>query len=157
MDTSFLSQFDEEFDPRLPVVPGPKDMDDGDYVFTALGAEFVNVSGHNLLRVSLRVDEGESFVSGKVEWPVFLSSQTAVNRLGYDLQSLGFPANQWKGRISTELPKAVAALKGITFRARKSSRVGNDGKDYHEIMVLGRVGNTVPMPSGPVSEDTVPF
>lgn len=148
-----LASFDGDLRPEYPVTAGIDTLMDGDYLFeiTEASLEQTEKSRERILRLMLLVN------GRRVEKAYFFKKQGSVNSLMADLVALGFDADKWgaahKRSLAVELPKAVAKLKGIKFRATKRfDKRGESGEGYHNLYIAGRVaganGNgTTPAPS----------
>lgn len=156
-----IAQFDREFAPQSGRRPGLDAMASGDYDLEIAEAELTRTekTREPLLRLALRVlPQG-----GTYEHVYFFRTQDAVNRLGADLVTLGFPlaANQ---PFSRQLPGVVGRLTGVRFRAKKSETKADSGKVYHNLFINSRLTGS-PMPAAnnffdktPArTEDEIPF
>jgi hypothetical protein len=146
-----LSRYDQDYVPQAGRRPGLDSLADGDYDFMIQGADLSRTEQKRepILRLELK-----TLLAGNViEHVYFFRTQDNVDRLGADLCTLGFDADQWTSqngrRFSAELPAAVARLTGVRFRGHKTTVV-KDGKTYHNLYVNARLAGT-PMPgsSGP--------
>lgn len=143
-----LERFDAEYVAQAAFAPGLDTLADGSYDFEVDFAELGRTKNANdpILRVNLRVNGGMV-----IEWGSPLTSQEGCNRLGADLRVLGFDADKWRGSrsFSKELGNAIPKLKGIKFRAIKRTEHSKDGKTYHKLMILNRLGTQAA--NGPAS------
>jgi hypothetical protein len=141
-----LSRYDQDYVPQAGRRPGLDSLADGDYDFAIQGADLARTekTRQPILRLELKVVPGGQIL----EHVYFFSEQRNVDRLGADLCTLGFDADQWTAqngrRFSAELPAAVARLTGIRFRGHKVT-VTKDGKTHHNLYVNARLAGT-PMP-----------
>lgn len=134
-------------------------LPDGTYDFEITAAVLDRTKdGDRILRMDLRVLGG-----AVVEWACWLNKQTSVNALCADLVALGFDADKWGPArpLSVELPRAVVRLKGLKFRAtkssRKDSRPGMGDKVYHDLRVACRLdGRPMPPLTPPVAGAPTP-
>jgi hypothetical protein len=169
-DTSWLAQFDSDFRPEQPIRPGLETLSDNqDYDCQITDARLdATRTGQRLLRVGLRINNGTV-----IEHTYWLNTQMDANRLGADLCTLGFDAGQWSAAsrrpFSQELPRAIARLPGIRFRARKSSTPGKQGDKVFHNLHLNAVLSGKPLPQARpakpapetapagVQEEAIPF
>lgn len=142
-----LDSFGAGYQPQAGFRPGADTLADGDYDCEIVDAALDFIKGDRVLRLGLRTSIGRV-----VEYLYWLNRQEAVNRLGADLCVLGFDADRWGSAnnrpLSVELPKAVAKLKGVRFRATKSSRQGsglNAARTFHDLYINCRLDGR-PMP-----------
>lgn len=168
-DESFyadLERYDNDFVPQAAFRPSLDTIPDGDYSFEIIDAipDRTKNSKDPILRVGLRVDGGII-----VERGYLFTSQEGVNRFGADLCTLGIPVDQ-KSPFSKQLQTAVPKLKGVKFRARKSTdRAKNSDKAYTNLLIISldngkanRPAKPVPLQSPPaingnVGSEDVPF
>lgn len=138
MNFDDLDQFNENFVPRPPILPGIEALLNGPYRFTVEAVNCEEHAGQKMLKCELKVHTG--IVIEKVWW---LTSQNNVNRFGADMAALGFDSKLWGTRtqpLSQAIPKTADALLGIVFAAQKTQRTDKEGKTYHDLIVGGRVG-----------------
>jgi hypothetical protein len=151
-----ISHFDREFTPQSGRRQGIDSLANGDYDLEIAEAELTRTekTREPLLRLLLRVlPEG-----GVYEHVYFFRTQDAVNRLGADLVTLGCPLEE-KRPFSQQLPRAVAHLSGIRFRAKKAENKSADGgKTYHNLHINARLTARSPMPSRAAgTSEEIPF
>jgi hypothetical protein len=146
-----LEHFDQGFIPRTSnFLPGLESLTDGVWVFTIQSAELTKTprSDDDIVRWTYDVENAH-----RVEATTFLRTQANANSLGSDLFLLGFATNTWTAAnnklFSHELPKALANVKGIRFRAQKTSKV-DGSKTYHNLKILGLAGNSDMPTEGPL-------
>jgi hypothetical protein len=146
-----LSRYDRDYVPQAGRRPGIDTLADGDYDFLIQGAilDRTEKNREPILKLELKAAPGGNVI----EHAYFFRTQDNIDRLGADLCTLGFDADQWTAqngrRFSAELPAAVARLTGLRFRGHKTT-VQKDGKTFHNLYVNARLAGT-PMPgaSGP--------
>lgn len=143
-----LKRFDGEYVAEAAFAPGLDTLANGTYDFEIISATLGRTknSADPIIRINLRVNGGLI-----VEWGTLLTGQERCNRLGADLQILGFDSDKWRGTrpFSKELGLAVPKLKGIKFRAMKRSNDGKDGKTYHELLLYQRLTASSPAAGSP--------
>jgi hypothetical protein len=141
-----LSRYDRDYAPQAGRRPGIDTLADGDYDFSIQGAilDRTEKNREPILKLELKAAPGGNVI----EHVYFFRTQDAIDRLGADLCTLGFDADQWTAqngrRFSAELPAAVARLTGVRFRGHKTA-VQKDGKTFHNLYVNARLAGT-PMP-----------
>lgn len=147
-DFADLDSFAGDYRPQHVLAAGVDTLRDGDYDCVIDSAEVSRINQDRVVRINLQLSTG-----GRIEWLHWLNKQSGVNGLCADLAVLGFDADRWgpahNRPLSTEIPKAVTALKGIRFRGRKASRPGTGqyaGKTFHDFRVSCRLDGR-PMPS----------
>lgn len=143
-DFSDLDSFGGQYKPEAAFRPGLDAIVNGpvDCEIVSATLERTAKSGDRVCRLVIRVVGGIT-----VDWTQFLTQQSGMNRFCADLAALGFDADKWNtpGRpLSAEVPKAVARLAGIKFRAVKTSREYQN-KVYHDLQINGRIDGR-PMP-----------
>lgn len=138
-----IGRFDDDYAPKQGQLPGIDKLPDGTYDFEIASVELARTpnSGMPLLRTGLRVGSG-----GVFEWVHFLDKQDKVDRCGADLAAVGLPEFASKGGFSAALKKALTRMKGMRFRATKSTDTGKDGKKYHNIFVAGPISGAARTP-----------
>lgn len=146
---SDIQKFNGEFNPHDVIRPNIDVLADGQtYDFEILEAmgDRTKTSRDPLVKLVLKVTDGAI-----VEYSYVLSSAVGANRLGSDLLILGFDTDKWTGQrsFSSELKAALPKLKGLKFRASKSSSVGSNGKTYHNLAIamLIKPGTKLPPPA----------
>lgn len=126
--------------------PGIESLKDGWYTFIILDAESALVGDDKtpIVRLGLKV-EGDGDVVEHVYW---LQGQVAVNILGCDLKTLGFPADTWGGRFSRELMALLKSgqLVGHRFKGKKVTEKGQK-KDFHKLYVNWGLGKKAAAPA----------
>lgn len=161
MDESMLEEiarWDENFVPEAPRHPRLEDLPNGFYDLTVLEAlpERTRNTREPILRLVYRVNAGPVPPGLVFEQPYFFQRQKSVDRLGGDLQALGFDANLWTGRhgrkFSVELAKALPKLPGVRFGASKSAEAGQDGKTYHNLNIGARIDAKALVVAQPVQQ-----
>lgn len=137
-----IGRFDPQFKPQAGFQPGIDTLADGNYEFAVVSAklERTQQTGEPILKTVLRVLPA----GATVEWAHFFSKQEQVNRLGADLEALGFPVGgkPFSAFLRDTLPK----LGGLKFSACKRSRPKQNSTDkFHDLHVSARR----PAQSGP--------
>jgi hypothetical protein len=141
-----LSRFDADFRPDPGIRPNLDSLADGDYDMVVEHADLTHTPQNKelILRLALQV-VGQPC---PVEYAYFFRTQRSANRLGWDLQMLGFDCDRWRTdgrRFSLELRAAVPRLTGRRFRARKTSRKDATGKDWTDLTIQApRPGQAMP-------------
>src|SRR5262245_27970011 len=149
-DFADLDQWDDQCAPDAGFPLDLSSLADAEYAFEILEARltFAQTTAR-LCEIDLQVLGGR-----KLRWTHWLQDQRGVNTLCAHLQSLGLPAKSWGSRsdqipLSQALPGALAGLKGIKFRAYKSSRDWKDrlGKEklLHDLTISCKLDGR-PMP-----------
>lgn len=140
-----ISQWDNDYKPQHAILPGLEALQNGDYDFEIESAILARTPSTNetILRVALKVGSGLL-----VERAYFFKTQQSANQLGMDLCLMGFDCHGRRA-FSQEFRDVLPLLKGARFRGRKSSRVGKDNKDYHDLLVLTPAGRTASKPVAP--------
>jgi len=146
-----LDGYGGDYRPEHAFKAGIDTLVDADYDCQILGAALDRARGDLICRISLKLASGAT-----VEWTHWLNKQIGVNAFCADLAVLGFDADRWgpahNRPLSQEIPKAVARLPGLKFRAHKSSREvpskipGAAATTYHDFRVLCRIDGQ-PMPA----------
>jgi hypothetical protein len=140
-----LERFDDVYEPEKAgqFDPGPEILPDGDYDFVILGGSIGPAGTDKVLRLKLQV-LGGPHDGDQLTRTSFINSNDAVNHIGKDFKTLEFDADKWKPvfgrRFSVELPAAVAKVRGIRFKAKKTSSPGTDkktgaAKTFHNIYI----------------------
>jgi hypothetical protein len=147
-DFADLDSFGGEYKPQAAFRPNLETLPNGEYDCEVVEATLDKINNDRIIRVALRVGPGRV-----VEHLYWLNKQEGINRLGAELCVLGFDADRWgpayNRPLSVELPKVVAKLKGMKFRAaktsRKDNRPGYQDRVYHDLHISCRLDGR-PMP-----------
>lgn len=171
MNHDDIDRWDREYKPEQNTQrAGPELLPDGDYDFQIVSAELTVTpkTEEPIFRLTLRVLTPGMYQGQLLERVNFFRTQANVDRLGGDLITLGFDADQWTvkaGRpFSKELQKAAPLLRGRCFKGRKQANPSDDGKKtYHNLYCNTRlpdqpVPDNVDVPALPSGEgDAIPF
>lgn len=140
-----LEQFDDTF-----TIPTGRRLDgeqipDGLYEVEIGKAELSETekSRETILKVPLTFTSG-AIVGDYTEKPYFFRSHEQMEKIMGDLKVMGFDVQTWNKehgkKISEELPKAVDRMPGIKLKVSKSSRKDGQGKMWHNLHIMERVG-----------------
>lgn len=150
----------EQFDDTFTVPTGRKIendlVPDGTYEVEIGKAEMAETekSKETIFKMPLHFATG-GIAGDYVERAYFFRGQEGYEKFIGDLKVLGFPVHEWvKGhpsgkKASAEIPKAVEAMRGLRLKITKSSRKDKDGKLWHNLHIVERMGPTpAALPAG---------
>ena len=140
-----LEQFDDVFCPpsgrKLDVDLVPNGQYEVEIGKAAI--EETQKSGDTILKLPLIFRSG-NIAGDYTEKPYFFRTHEQAELCGADLRVMGFDVENWtkaNGRpLSQELPKAVARMPGLKLKVAKSSRDGQNGKVWHTLAIVERIG-----------------
>jgi hypothetical protein len=134
-----MDRFNDEFRPQPSWRPGLDLLPDGlaDFEIVAACGDRTPKSNDPIVRWTLKVLSGPC-AGTLIDHVHFVGTLESVERLGGDLQTLGFDVENWKPPqrpVSVELKKALPMLRGRCFRAKKETNPGQQGKVFHNLRV----------------------
>ncbi len=160
-DYAGLDSYGQGYAPEHAFRTSTDTLPNGDYDCEVISAEIEKNTAGLICRATLQISGvGAGAPPRTVEHTYWLNKQKDVNAFCAELAALGFPAHQWgagPGRVplSQAIPHAVSQLRGVRFRASKTSREGqrdlarpNDPpRIFHDLRIHGRLGAAAPMPA----------
>jgi len=138
-----LENFDEGFD--LAGAELRKEaIDNGEYEVEIGEASLRETPRQKTLILEMKLFfRGSQYDGNFFKHQYWLTDTDALTRCGQDLFLLGFDSNTWNAKhgkkLSVEMPRAVAKMKGIRIRISKDSNTASTGKVYHNIYFRGVV------------------
>lgn len=161
-----LDGFGQQAQAQHAFALGIETLPDGAYDCEVTSAQLDRAANSDrIVRVNLRL---LSAGGQEVQHTYWLNKQASVNGFLAELAALGFPAAQWgsgpgKVPLSAAIPEAVGRLRGVRFRAVKTSRhvpaqpagmgrAAREAATYHDLRVSGRIqGAPMPGPAQPAA------
>lgn len=153
-----LDGWGREAAPTHAVALGIETLPNGDHDCEVIAAEITHAANRDrVVNLHLVVQGGR-----KVQHTYWFNRQQGVNAFLADMAALGYPAQTWgsgpgKVPLSQAIPDCVARLRGVRFRAAKTSRhvdakpasmgrAAEEAKTYHDLRISGRITGA-PMPA----------
>ncbi len=101
--------------------------------------------------ILVNIAPGTPYDGWEIHKVVVIDSPTAMNILAGQLQALGIDADCWGERhgrpLKDELGKLIDTMRHWIIRCRKSQSNGKDGKHYHNLYFITKVGQVKPKDS----------
>jgi hypothetical protein len=137
-----LDYFGTEARPERAFAPDLKTVPDGVYDCQFHELEWAHAEAARVLRCDMSIG------GQRIRHTYWFNQQGPVNVFLSDMLALGLPAGTWGNRpgqtpLSQAIPAAVAGLRGVRFRATKTSRSDSRpekrGTVYHDLVISARI------------------
>lgn len=138
-----FDSYEGDYEPKTGFAPDVKTLPVGrmmEFEFTS--AAIKSVQSKTLVESTVRcLTPG---LEGEYQHTWWIYSAQKFNFFAGDLLKLGFDADKWGSAhnhpLSVEVPRAVARLTGIRFRAMNTTRQTKDG-DFTDFKILGKANS----------------
>lgn len=160
MSDDFDMGWMESLDDNFQLGGKVENLTDGEYEFEVRKCEFKNIAKKSMAIVSMDI---EVISAGKhmgqvVQHGLYIKDADGAARVGKELAILGFDCSEWtraNGRpFSGEIKKVPKVLKGLRFKAKKTTN-SSDDKEFYNLYINKRLPDGKPARLGKDQLDAV--